>query len=154
MYPSSWCSEKQACFASKTPDEIIMLIVELWLKKCYTNSKQTTSLLYNQGYFHPVGAIFTPWGKIYPFEDKMKWAALCTMAGLPSFGKQLTWWFIFESSPNFPQSEKTQKLVINVTLYHELQDRQRELPWVPWDITSDPRERVTSQGTSGTLPLQ
>ena len=42
----------------------------------------------------------------------------------------------------------------NVTLHHELQDGQCEKPQVPWDVTNDWRERVTSQGMSGTLPSQ
>ena len=29
------------------------------------------------GYFHLVGAIFAPWGKIYPLLGKVKWAAFC-----------------------------------------------------------------------------
>ena len=31
------------------------------------------------GYFHLIGVIFTPWGKIYPFKGKMKLAPFCTV---------------------------------------------------------------------------
>ena len=31
------------------------------------------------GYFHLVGVIFTPWGKIYPFKGKMKSGPFCTV---------------------------------------------------------------------------
>ena len=38
------------------------------------------------GYFHLVGAILTPWVKIYPFEGKMRGATFSTGASMHFFG--------------------------------------------------------------------
>ena len=65
------------------------------------------------GCFHLVGAIFTTWGKIYHYEGNMKWAAFRTVNGNVFRETVTLWFFFFELSHNFPQNEKTQKLVIN-----------------------------------------
>ena len=49
---------------------------------------EVENYLFFFGYFHLVGVIFTFWSKIYSYEDKMKWAAFRTVAGLHFLGKQ------------------------------------------------------------------
>ena len=62
--------------------------------------------------FTPETFIF--WGKIYPSEDKMKWAPFCTVTGLHFFRKQ--WHHDLFSSWDaiLPRNEKTGMLEINL----------------------------------------
>ena len=60
----------------------------------------------NLGYFHLVGVIFTLWGKIYPLEDKIKWAAFCSVTGLHFFGKQCRDDLFSSQATISPQNEK------------------------------------------------
>ena len=48
--------------------------------------------IFTLGYFHLVGAIFTPRGKIYSFEGKMKLAPFHAMLVCNILGKTVTQW--------------------------------------------------------------
>ena len=60
-----------------------------------------------------MGVIFTVWGKIYPSDDKIEITGILCSDRFAFFGETVMWWFIFESSRNLPQNEKTKRVVIN-----------------------------------------